>query len=54
MYCLPTVSDCVLDFDSDVDDEDEYTLPSMKARGRRPIFDCFWNGRLIPYTTIHE
>lgn len=24
------------------------------ARGQRPIFECFWNGRLIPYTTIEE
>uniref|UniRef100_M3ZIZ6 Structural maintenance of chromosomes flexible hinge domain containing 1 n=1 Tax=Xiphophorus maculatus TaxID=8083 RepID=M3ZIZ6_XIPMA len=23
-----------------------------QARGRRDIFECFWNGRLIPYTTI--
>ncbi|XP_053268634.1 structural maintenance of chromosomes flexible hinge domain-containing protein 1 [Pleuronectes platessa] len=25
-----------------------------QARGKRPIFECFWNGRLIPYTTVHE
>ncbi|XP_034998509.2 structural maintenance of chromosomes flexible hinge domain-containing protein 1 isoform X1 [Hippoglossus stenolepis] len=31
------------------DEEDE-----MKARGKRPIFECFWNGRLIPYTTVQE
>ena len=24
------------------------------ARGKRPIFDCYWNGRLIPYSTIDE
>ncbi|XP_026217688.1 structural maintenance of chromosomes flexible hinge domain-containing protein 1 [Anabas testudineus] len=24
------------------------------ARGNRPIFECFWNGRLIPYTRINE
>uniref|UniRef100_A0A7N6AJ06 SMC hinge domain-containing protein n=1 Tax=Anabas testudineus TaxID=64144 RepID=A0A7N6AJ06_ANATE len=29
--------------------------PSAKeARGNRPIFECFWNGRLIPYTRINE
>uniref|UniRef100_A0A8C5BD60 Structural maintenance of chromosomes flexible hinge domain containing 1 n=1 Tax=Gadus morhua TaxID=8049 RepID=A0A8C5BD60_GADMO len=25
-----------------------------QANGRRPIFECFWNGRLIPYTTLSE
>ncbi|XP_060949719.1 structural maintenance of chromosomes flexible hinge domain-containing protein 1 [Limanda limanda] len=25
-----------------------------QARGKRAIFECFWNGRLIPYTTVHE
>ncbi|XP_053716639.1 structural maintenance of chromosomes flexible hinge domain-containing protein 1 isoform X1 [Synchiropus splendidus] len=26
----------------------------QEARGKRPIFECYWNGRLIPYTTISE
>uniref|UniRef100_A0A3B4TXY3 Structural maintenance of chromosomes flexible hinge domain containing 1 n=1 Tax=Seriola dumerili TaxID=41447 RepID=A0A3B4TXY3_SERDU len=25
-----------------------------QARGKRPIFECFWNGRLIPYGKIDE
>ncbi|EDO36680.1 predicted protein [Nematostella vectensis] len=25
---------------------------SHAPRGYRPIFECYWNGRLIPYTTI--
>ncbi|XP_044184398.1 structural maintenance of chromosomes flexible hinge domain-containing protein 1-like [Acropora millepora] len=25
---------------------------SRAPRGSRPIFECYWNGRLIPYTTI--
>ncbi|XP_059182783.1 structural maintenance of chromosomes flexible hinge domain-containing protein 1 isoform X2 [Centropristis striata] len=25
-----------------------------QARGKRPIFDCFWNGRLVPYTKLDE
>ncbi|XP_069813827.1 structural maintenance of chromosomes flexible hinge domain-containing protein 1 [Dendropsophus ebraccatus] len=37
----------------DYDDEDCLIL-EKEARGKRPIFECFWNGRLIPYTTIQE
>ena len=25
-----------------------------KSRRRRPIFECYWNGRLIPYTMIDD
>uniref|UniRef100_A0A8C4HS78 Structural maintenance of chromosomes flexible hinge domain containing 1 n=1 Tax=Dicentrarchus labrax TaxID=13489 RepID=A0A8C4HS78_DICLA len=25
-----------------------------QARGKRPIFECFWNGRCIPYTAVSE
>ena len=25
---------------------------SRAPRGSRPIFECYWNGRLIPYTSI--
>ncbi|KAK3088610.1 hypothetical protein FSP39_021256 [Pinctada imbricata] len=35
-------------------DEHDYAMSEKPARGRRPIFECFWNGRLIPYTFIHE
>ncbi|XP_073406986.1 structural maintenance of chromosomes flexible hinge domain-containing protein 1 isoform X2 [Dendrobates tinctorius] len=37
----------------DVDDDDCFIV-QKEARGKRPIFECFWNGRLIPYTTIQE
>ena len=23
---------------------------SRAPRGNRPVFECYWNGRLIPYT----
>uniref|UniRef100_T1ITP1 SMC hinge domain-containing protein n=1 Tax=Strigamia maritima TaxID=126957 RepID=T1ITP1_STRMM len=39
---------------SEIEDEYDYPLPERPARGRRPIFECYWNGRLIPYTTIDE
>ncbi|KAG8571143.1 hypothetical protein GDO81_011539 [Engystomops pustulosus] len=39
----------------DIDDiDDDCFIVEKEARGKRPIFECFWNGRLIPYTTIHE
>lgn len=25
---------------------------SRAPRGNRPIFECYWNGRLIPYTAV--
>uniref|UniRef100_A0A4W3JAN6 Structural maintenance of chromosomes flexible hinge domain containing 1 n=1 Tax=Callorhinchus milii TaxID=7868 RepID=A0A4W3JAN6_CALMI len=38
-----------------MDDEDEDCFSVDKAaRGKRPIFECFWNGRLIPYTTVED
>ncbi|CAK6970217.1 structural maintenance of chromosomes flexible hinge domain-containing protein 1 isoform X2 [Scomber scombrus] len=39
-----------------VDDEsdDNESGDLQQARGKRPVFECFWNGRLIPYTTIPE
>ncbi|KAM3836194.1 structural maintenance of chromosomes flexible hinge domain-containing protein 1-like [Diretmus argenteus] len=36
------------------DDDDNDSGVVHQARGKRPIFECFWNGRLIPYTTISE
>lgn len=36
------------------DDDDDCFLVEKGARGKRPIFECFWNGRLIPYTTVEE
>ncbi|XP_029313476.1 structural maintenance of chromosomes flexible hinge domain-containing protein 1 [Cottoperca gobio] len=38
----------------DEDDDDNESRVLHQARGNRPIFDCFWNGRLIPYTTVSE
>ncbi|XP_072234898.1 structural maintenance of chromosomes flexible hinge domain-containing protein 1 [Leuresthes tenuis] len=40
-----------------VDDDDDGEIESAaqnRARGKRDIFECFWNGRLIPYTTVSE
>lgn len=36
------------------DDHDYFQSDTRLARGRRPIFECYWNGRLIPYSTIDE
>lgn len=38
----------------DDDDDDDCLIIEKGARGKRPIFECFWNGRLIPYTTVEE
>ncbi|XP_051523356.1 structural maintenance of chromosomes flexible hinge domain-containing protein 1-like isoform X2 [Myxocyprinus asiaticus] len=38
-----------------VEDEDEdFVVLNPEGRGKRPIFECFWNGRLIPYTSVSE
>ncbi|KAK9527625.1 hypothetical protein VZT92_014171 [Zoarces viviparus] len=42
------------DDDDDEDDIDNESAARHQARGNRPIFDCFWNGRLIPYTKVPE
>ncbi|XP_065609251.1 structural maintenance of chromosomes flexible hinge domain-containing protein 1 isoform X2 [Cyrtonyx montezumae] len=39
---------------NDDDDDDDCQIIEKGARGRRPIFECFWNGRLIPYTTVED
>jgi len=37
------------------EDQEELMATDLRpARGRRPIFECYWNGRLIPYTAIEE
>nr|KAG5694801.1 hypothetical protein BaRGS_019178 [Batillaria attramentaria] len=36
------------------EDDHGYAINEQRARGKRPIFECFWNGRLIPYTLIEE
>ncbi|MEQ2217280.1 hypothetical protein XENOCAPTIV_003005 [Xenoophorus captivus] len=37
------------------EDDDENESGTMnQTRGKRDIFECFWNGRLIPYTTVSE
>ncbi|KAF3836358.1 hypothetical protein F7725_028916, partial [Dissostichus mawsoni] len=38
----------------DEDDGDNEPGVLHQERRKRPIFDCFWNGRLIPYTTVSE
>ncbi|KAG7523924.1 structural maintenance of chromosomes flexible hinge domain-containing protein 1 [Solea senegalensis] len=35
------------------DDENEVEV-RCQTRVKRQIFECFWNGRLIPYTTVSE
>ncbi|KAK3701990.1 hypothetical protein RRG08_017880 [Elysia crispata] len=36
------------------EDDHGYAINDRPARGRRPIFETYWNGRLIPYTLIEE
>ncbi|XP_070276661.1 structural maintenance of chromosomes flexible hinge domain-containing protein 1 isoform X2 [Myotis yumanensis] len=38
----------------DEDDDDDCYIIEKAARGKRPIFECFWNGRLIPYTSVED
>ncbi|XP_033105465.1 structural maintenance of chromosomes flexible hinge domain-containing protein 1-like isoform X1 [Anneissia japonica] len=43
--------------DSDLiinEEELEFYVQDRPARGNRPIFECYWNGRLIPYTFVQE
>ncbi|XP_069476961.1 structural maintenance of chromosomes flexible hinge domain-containing protein 1 isoform X2 [Ambystoma mexicanum] len=39
--------------DEDEEDDDCFIV-EKEARGKRPIFECFWNGRLIPYTSVND
>ncbi|XP_060679586.1 structural maintenance of chromosomes flexible hinge domain-containing protein 1 isoform X1 [Hemiscyllium ocellatum] len=41
-------------FNTVEDDEEDCYSVDKGARGKRPIFECFWNGRLIPYTTVED
>ncbi|XP_016148683.1 structural maintenance of chromosomes flexible hinge domain-containing protein 1-like [Sinocyclocheilus grahami] len=36
------------------DEDEDCVILNSEARGKRPIFECFWNGRLIPYTTVSD
>lgn len=38
----------------DDDEDDDCYIVEKEARGKRPIFECFWNGRLIPYTSVND
>ncbi|XP_052606052.1 structural maintenance of chromosomes flexible hinge domain-containing protein 1 isoform X1 [Peromyscus californicus insignis] len=38
----------------DEEDDDDCFILDKAARGKRPIFECFWNGRLIPYTSVED
>ncbi|XP_026548392.1 structural maintenance of chromosomes flexible hinge domain-containing protein 1-like, partial [Notechis scutatus] len=40
--------------DEGEDEEEECYIIEKRARGENAIFECFWNGRLIPYTTVAD
>ncbi|KAM9713045.1 structural maintenance of chromosomes flexible hinge domain-containing protein 1 [Menidia menidia] len=40
--------------DEDDDSCENEPAAQNRARGKRDIFECYWNGRLIPYTTVSE
>nr|KAI8727589.1 structural maintenance of chromosomes flexible hinge domain-containing protein 1-like; partial [Biomphalaria glabrata] len=40
--------------DTEPEDDHGYAINDRPARGRRPIFETYWNGRLIPYTVIED
>ncbi|XP_063155220.1 structural maintenance of chromosomes flexible hinge domain-containing protein 1 [Candoia aspera] len=42
------------DGEGEDEDEEECYTKEKGARGERAIFECFWNGRLIPYTTVAD
>ncbi|CAH1248010.1 SMCHD1 [Branchiostoma lanceolatum] len=44
MYAPPVVEE----------DEEDCVSTDRPARGKRPIFECYWNGRLIPYTFVDD
>ncbi|XP_030830808.1 structural maintenance of chromosomes flexible hinge domain-containing protein 1 [Strongylocentrotus purpuratus] len=37
----------------EVDDETDYNK-DRPARGSKAVFECYWNGRLIPYTLVQD
>ncbi|XP_062850084.1 structural maintenance of chromosomes flexible hinge domain-containing protein 1 isoform X2 [Trichomycterus rosablanca] len=39
---------------SAVEDDEDCIVLHAEGRGKRPIFECFWNGRLIPYSSVNE
>ncbi len=45
---------CVCVLGPSEDEDEDCVILNSEARGKRPIFECFWNGRLIPYTTVSE
>ncbi|ROL42214.1 Structural maintenance of chromosomes flexible hinge domain-containing protein 1 [Anabarilius grahami] len=36
------------------DEDEDCVVLNSEGRGKQPIFECFWNGRLIPYTSVSE
>ncbi|XP_069552437.1 structural maintenance of chromosomes flexible hinge domain-containing protein 1 [Brachyistius frenatus] len=40
--------------DDDGNDIDHEAVLQSHVRGKRPVFECFWNGRLIPYCKVFE
>ncbi|XP_046854704.1 structural maintenance of chromosomes flexible hinge domain-containing protein 1-like isoform X2 [Xenia sp. Carnegie-2017] len=51
LYDSETYPQMSLAKNNDEDDMD-IVVDSRAPRGNRPIFECYWNGRLIPYTSI--
>lgn len=52
--CLFFFSNLRLLASPDNDDDDNESGVVHQARGKKAIFNCFWNGRLIPYTSLSE
>ncbi|XP_022088750.1 structural maintenance of chromosomes flexible hinge domain-containing protein 1-like [Acanthaster planci] len=46
--------DSIPGVDGDVIEEEDYYNEDRPARGNRPIFECYWSGRLIPYTCVEN
>ena len=57
VYCATILCHVIIFLSTVVVETGEEFAESMERdsrapRGSRPIFECYWNGRLIPYTTI--
>ncbi|XP_020791330.2 LOW QUALITY PROTEIN: structural maintenance of chromosomes flexible hinge domain-containing protein 1 [Boleophthalmus pectinirostris] len=35
-------------------EENEYNTDINAQKQKKPVFECYWNGRLIPYTTVQD
>lgn len=58
IVCIPRyfffIGLCVCVLGPSEDEDEDCVILNSDARGKRPIFECYWNGRLIPYTTVSE